>query len=456
MKIICSFLIAILFGYLPMKAQQTGLGSTPPISLSQINTPDLEEAVPFITLDGKRIYFTRTNDQSSSLFKNQVLHEIWYANFAEDGQLRVEKAPKPLNSGLNSAVVGFSYDGATLYLFGTYNKLFQEQKGLSFSDLVNEDWRKPMKIKIPDLDIEGGFYGLYMHPSEKVLLISKGTAGNEDLYVSLRESTDQWSAPKSLGKTINTADFEISPFITADQQHLFFSRGSQSGDTDIYHARRLDQSWTNWSEPERLPEPINSEAFDAYFSMLPDSTIAFSSNRAGSSDIYLAKLTQTRAATPAPLPTVQIQKENLPQTNLLRSKEITTSADNYIFFDFNKSAIRKSQLSSLDKIILHLKNNPELLVEIGGHTDYIDTEPYNQKLSNRRAINVANYFMTKGIEADRIRPVGFGELFPIANNEHPYGRTLNRRVEIRWLAVTDQQVSEVSERKSARQLSVDQ
>lgn len=435
MKTLYPFLIATLISSITLKAQQTSISSSPPISLSQINTPNLEEAVPFITLDGKRIYFTRTNDQSSSLFKNQVLHEIWYANFAEGGQLEVEKAPKPLNSGLNSAVVGFSHDASTLYLFGTYNKLFQEQKGLSFSYLVNEDWSKPLKIKIPDLDIEGGFYGLYMHPSEKVLLISKGTAGNEDLYISLKESTGQWTAPKSLGKTINTADFEISPFITADLQHLFFSRGSQTGNTDIYHAKRLDQSWTNWSEPQRLPEPINSGAFDAYFSMLPDSTIAFSSNRAGSSDIYLAKLIQTKIATPAPLRAVPIQKDNLPRTSLLRSMEIATSADNYIFFDFSKSAIRKSQLASLDKIILDMKNNPELLVEIGGHTDYIDTEPYNQKLSNLRALNVANYLMTRGIEADRIRPVGFGELFPIANNQHPYGRTLNRRVEIRLLGI---------------------
>lgn len=438
-----------LISVLTLHAQNIGLTSTPPLSINKINTPDLEEAVPFITLDGKRIYFTRTNDQSSSMLKNQVLHEIWYANFSEGGQLEVQKAPKPLNAGLNSAVIGFNYDGSTLYLFGTYNKLFQEQKGISFSSLVNEQWSKPLKLKIPDLDIEGGFYGLYMHPSEKVLLISKGTQGNEDLYVALRETGDQWSAPISLGAVINTSDFEISPFISQDLQHLFFSRGSKSGDTDIFHAKRLDQSWTNWSVPERLLAPINSEGFDAYFSMLPDSTIVFSSNRAGTSDIYLARLVVTDTVMPHPMPVARLETENRPTTSLLKNIRLEATVKNYIFFGFNQSSIQKDQQPALDQVIAHLQNNPELIVEISGHTDHIDTEPFNERLSNRRALTVANYLIANGIDQDRLRPVGYGELLPIANNEHPYGRSLNRRVEIKWLnivsALSAKQESAVTE-----------
>ncbi|GAB5522977.1 MAG: hypothetical protein Roseis2KO_08490 [Roseivirga sp.] len=440
MKKRCVILLLGLISVFALQAQNKKLTSTPPLSINKINTPDLEEAVPFITLDGQRIYFTRTNDQSSSVLKNKVLHEIWYANFSEGGQLEVQKAPKPLNAGLNSAVIGFNYDGSTLYLFGTYNKLFQEQKGISFSSLVNEQWSKPLKLKIPDLDIEGGFYGLYMHPSEKVLLISKGTQGNEDLYVSLRETGDQWSAPISLGAVINTPDFEISPFITQDQQHLFFSRGSKNGDTDIFHAKRLDQSWTNWSVPERLLAPINSEGFDAYFSMLPDSTIVFSSNRAGSSDIYLAKLVVTDTVMPQPIPATRLETENRPTTNLLQNIRLEATVKNYVFFGFNQSSIQKDQQPALDQVITHLKQNPDLIVEISGHTDHIDTEPFNEQLSNRRALTVANYLMAKGIDQDRLRPVGYGELLPIANNEHPYGRSLNRRVEIKWLNI----VSDVS------------
>lgn len=446
--------LTLLFGFIfafSLQAQDKKLTSTPPVSINKINTPDLEEAVPFITLDSKRIYFTRTNDQSSSILKSNVLHEIWYANFVEAGQLEIEKAPKPLNSGLNAAVIGFNYDGSTLYLFGTYNKLFQEQKGISFSSLVNEQWSKPLKLKIPGLDIEGGFYGLYMHPSEKVLLISKGAEGNEDLYVSLRQTGDQWSTPISLGTVINTPDFEISPFITQDQQHLFFSRGSRTGDTDIFHAKRLDQSWTNWSDPERLLAPINSEGFDAYFSMLPDSTIVFSSNRAGSSDIYLAKLVLTDAAAVTPIPVTKLQKENLPTTSLLQSIELEAWVKNYVFFDFNKSFMKKKQQPALDQIVSYLKGKPELMVEIGGHTDYIDTEPFNQQLSNRRALTVANYLISKGIDQNRLKPVGYGELFPIANNEPQYGRSLNRRVEIKWLTI-EGQVADISE----KQVLVDQ
>ena len=416
-----------------LPAQIERLGSTALRSISKINSNEHDEAVPFITMDGKRIYFTRTNDEPGSILKNKALHEIWYATLESDSLVQVEKAPKPLNAGLNSAVIGFDQTGTTLYLFGTYNKLFEDQKGVSFSNLKDDTWSKPQKVKVPQLYIEGGFYGLYMHPSEEVLMISKGKTGDEDLFVSLKQENGKWSEPVNLGATINTSSFEISPFISPDLQHLFFSRGSKTEDTDIFVSKRMDDSWTNWSEPVRLLAPINSEGFDAYFSMLPDSTIAFSSNRSGSSDIYLARLTvQPRAETAKPRP-VTISHENRQQVIPLSRIESSGGCDGYVFFDFNKSTLRSDQTRGLDHVVEHLLTNQHLKVELGGHTDYIDTETFNEKLSENRASAVASYLISKGVSQERITMVGFGELYPVSNNEHNYGRSLNRRVEITYV-----------------------
>lgn len=76
-----------------------------------------------------------------------------------------------------------------------------------------------------------------------------------------------WSEPLSLGTAINTAGEEITPFLASDGITLYFSTNGRpdAKGMDIYMSRRLDDTWQRWSTPQRLPEPINSEADDYYF-----------------------------------------------------------------------------------------------------------------------------------------------------------------------------------------------
>ncbi|UCC66415.1 MAG: OmpA family protein, partial [Deltaproteobacteria bacterium] len=85
----------------------------------------------------------------------------------------------------------------------------------------------------------------------------------------------------------------------------------------------------------------------------------------------------------------------------------------------------------LDQQVAKLKENPTVRVEIAGHTDITGPEAYNQGLSERRARAVMEYFISRGISADRLKAVGYGESSPIAKNETREGRAKNRRVEMR-------------------------
>ncbi len=82
---------------------------------------------------------------------------------------------------------------------------------------------------------------------------------------------------------------------------------------------------------------------------------------------------------------------------------------NSIYFDLNKSDIRKDASIELDKIVEVLKNNPEIKIELGCHTDSRGSDTYNLKLSDRRAKSAAKYITTKGILKDRITGIGYGE-----------------------------------------------
>jgi OOP family OmpA-OmpF porin len=108
-----------------------------------------------------------------------------------------------------------------------------------------------------------------------------------------------------------------------------------------------------------------------------------------------------------------------------------------IQFDFDKYNIKPEWAAVLDEAVTIMQEHPNMKVMIGGHTDSKGTEAYNQKLSERRAMAVYNYFVAKGVSPSRMQAIGYGEANPIASNtnpdgsDNPEGRAINRRVELK-------------------------
>ena len=105
-----------------------------------------------------------------------------------------------------------------------------------------------------------------------------------------------------------------------------------------------------------------------------------------------------------------------------------------ILFDFDRFELRHQYHAVLDEIALMLSTDRETNIEIKGHTDNVGTAEYNQRLSEKRAETVKNYLVQKGVEKDRLFPVGFGYTINQASNESETGRALNRRVEMSILS----------------------
>ncbi|MBI3503064.1 MAG: OmpA family protein [Bacteroidetes bacterium] len=109
----------------------------------------------------------------------------------------------------------------------------------------------------------------------------------------------------------------------------------------------------------------------------------------------------------------------------------TTIAFNNVLFDFNKSNLKKEFMPELDKAVALLKKNyPQVKFEVAGHTDSKGTEKYNLNLSKRRADAVVNYLASKGISRSRMKVAGYGATKPIASNSTEEGMAKNRRTEI--------------------------
>lgn len=106
-----------------------------------------------------------------------------------------------------------------------------------------------------------------------------------------------------------------------------------------------------------------------------------------------------------------------------------------IFFEFDKSTLLQQSYFELMRLTSLLETYPKMRIEIRGHTDAKGADSYNLRLSENRAKAVADYLISKGVDAKRIRYKGYGKSQPIDSNDTEEGRAKNRRVEFKILAL---------------------
>ncbi|MFH2141179.1 MAG: OmpA family protein [Bacteroidota bacterium] len=130
-------------------------------------------------------------------------------------------------------------------------------------------------------------------------------------------------------------------------------------------------------------------------------------------------------------PTVSTSEKNIDEISYNIGE--TIKLDN-IFFETDKSVLLPNSLTELDKLVEILVKNPNLKLEINGHTDNVGTPEYNQDLSENRSKAVKDYLKSKNISENRLSHKGYGSSKPIATNQNEEGRSQNRRVEIKVIS----------------------
>lgn len=108
-----------------------------------------------------------------------------------------------------------------------------------------------------------------------------------------------------------------------------------------------------------------------------------------------------------------------------------------ITFPTDGSDLKSDFYGVLDSVALVLEEFDKTIVAVAGHTDSTGSDAYNQKLSEQRAQSVAAYLKSKKVEPARFEVIGFGERNPVADNATAEGRSLNRRVELTLIPITE-------------------
>jgi OOP family OmpA-OmpF porin len=273
---------------------------------------DLGELRPTVSADGNLLFFICENHPANTKY-NSVPNsqDIWYSERDSNGVWREARHLKyPLNTSQYNAVYWISPDKNRILIRGAFgNGGAYFGKGVSIcTRQADGRWGDPEMLYIKKYDKydKGQVSGATLSPDMKALVLYMSPepgSPNNDLYVCFREPDGSWTEPKSLGKQINFPGNEMTPYIAADGVTMYFSSDKPGGvgDNDIYMTKRLDKTWTKWSTPVNLGEPINTEGWDAFFTLDAGGEYAYltsNKNTYGESDIVRVKLLEREKPDP--------------------------------------------------------------------------------------------------------------------------------------------------------------
>lgn len=262
---------------------------------------DVSEFNPMLSPDGKTMYFSRAN-HPENIGGATDKEDIWYSELGSDGKWTLARnmGPQFNNEHPNfvNAITSPTPDGKTVILV-LGNKYLDNGKmlaGVSVSNNVNGSWSKPKALNIENDYNYNEKANYFLTNNRKALIMSverDDSRGGRDLYVSFMKDDSVWTEPKNLGDILNTAGDETAPFLASDDQTMYFSSNGYSGygGSDIYMTKRLDDTYTNWSEPKNMGPDINSKGEDLFFNIPSTSEYAYySRGEQTNTDIYRAKL----------------------------------------------------------------------------------------------------------------------------------------------------------------------
>ncbi|MBX2915230.1 MAG: OmpA family protein [Cyclobacteriaceae bacterium] len=261
-----------------------------------VNSP-YDDLGPIITADGRTIYFGRENAPDNIGGKNDG--EDIYITTSTDGITwsKARNLGPPINNAETNNMAAVSADNNML-MFCRYDG-FQIRRrtkdGWSEPEYLNVRFKNEVKTMEANLSADGKAIIFTAKLSQNIYYNAADDVKEKDIYVTLQDEKGKWGAPINLGKQINTAGDELSPFLAADGRTLYFATNGRPGygGYDIFMSKRVATSWTEWTEPVNLGPEINSHSFDAYYTLsaAADYAIMVSDrNSIGASDLVRIKL----------------------------------------------------------------------------------------------------------------------------------------------------------------------
>lgn len=365
------------------------------------------ELLPKITVDGKTLYFIRSD------YKDNLSYQyIWASELDENGNWgKSYKLGNPFNKGDANNIYDISVDGNTL----SYSNYFHKTSKQELYQITKKDntWDEPItpKNNMEDKNqfINSKWGSSFTAGNGKVYFFAATKAKDDDfseIYVGFNVD-GIWKKAIKLSKPINVNEGDYgqsSPFLASDDVTLYFSseRKGGFGKTDIYMSRRLDDTWLNWSEPVNLGPVINSSGYEMYYTISAKGDYAYvTSNKNseyGDGDLYRIKLHEQVKPKPVVLVSGKV-------VNPGNNQPLDAAITYYTLPEGTEAGITHSNpANGTYKIVLPYGKQYSFLAKVNGY----------YSISNYLDLTSTSEYKEMNVNID-MKPIEVGETFRLSN-----------------------------------------
>jgi peptidoglycan-associated lipoprotein len=438
-----------------------------------INTASINDGCITFSPDGKTMIFAKGNTSKRKSAEDVDLYISRFRNgvWSEPTMININ-VPEAWDSS-----PAFSPDGRTLYFAS--NRKTRGKANISYggTDIYSAQMDTRGRFSRvrnlgPEINTPGNELFPYLAEDAKLYFASDGHPGYGGLDLFVVKRANGKTSIENLAQPVNSSGDDFGIFLFRPDRGFFTSnREGGKGDDDIYTFVNEDPNLkvVNYylqgitytkDKDDKLQILPNTKVniLDEEGQIMQDFVTGDDGkflfrvyenedyNIVGETDGYLIKrqayTTKGRAVDPTTLKDL-ITNITLDTMLVLDKIELNKifPLEN-IYYNYNRAEIREDAAKELNKLVQLLIDNPEIKIELGSHTDSVDTDVFNLDLSRRRAESAVRYILQNGIAPDRITAKGYGESKPIARNtnpdgtDNPVGRQKNRRTEFKILEIS--------------------
>ncbi|MBQ4377024.1 MAG: OmpA family protein, partial [Bacteroidales bacterium] len=309
-------------------------------------------------------------------------------------------------------------------------------------------WSAPENLG-PTINTPGNEMSPYIHYNDRTLYFASDGhigMGGTDLFKTEKDENGQWGKPVNLGYPINTDGDESSLIVSADGKTAIYSseRLQGFGKQDLFafslpaEAQAMPVTYQKGITFDKKTEQrisasvqvidlesgqqvaaTTSDGTDGTFMVSLPANATYALHVSAKGYLFYSETFDFKAGIGEVPPMLRV-----PLSPIEIGEEITLRN---IFFETAKYDLLPTSNAELRKVVELMKNNPELHIELAGHTDNVGRAEYNQTLSENRAKAVYDYLIEHGIDEERLSYRGYGATHPVASNDTEEGRAQNRR-----------------------------